>query len=67
VAFVEGENLCAGIAEQNGRVSGDDELCVFVAAQRVVDEKKKGELALRREGGFGFVEEEESVAGELVF
>ena len=32
VAFVEGEDLCAGVSEQDGRVGGDDELSVFVAA-----------------------------------
>jgi len=66
-AVVEGEDLCARVAEQDWGVGGDDELRVFIAAERVVNEDEEGELALRREGGFGFVEEEEAVAGELVF
>lgn len=66
VAVVEGEDLRAGVAEQDRRVGGDEELGVLVAAKGVVDEDEEGELALRGEGGFGFVEEEEAVAGELV-
>jgi hypothetical protein len=34
-------------------------------AQGVVEEDEEGELALRGEGGFGFVEEEEAVAPEF--
>ena len=67
MAFVEGEDLCAGVSEQDGRVGGDDELCVLVTAQGVVDEKEQGKLALRGECGFGFVEKEETIALEFVF
>jgi len=56
VAVIEGEDLRAGIAEQNRGVGGDEELGIFVAAKGVVDEDKERELALRGEGGFGFVE-----------
>jgi hypothetical protein len=65
LAFIEGEDLRAGVSKQDGRVGGDDELRVFVAAQSVVDEKKERELALWRKRGFRFVEEEEAVAVEL--
>ena len=37
-------------------MGGDEELGIFVAAKGVVDEDKERELALRGEGGFGFVE-----------
>ena len=47
-------------------MGGDDELRVLVIAQGVVEEDEEGELALGREGGFGFVEEEEAGAAELV-
>jgi hypothetical protein len=47
-------------------VAGDDELCVFVAAEGVVEEDEEGELTLRGEGGFGFVEEEEAGVAKLV-
>jgi hypothetical protein len=46
VTIVEGEDLCAGIAEQDGGMGGDDELRVFVGAKGVVDEDEEGELAL---------------------
>ncbi len=36
-AFVEGEDLGVGVAEQDWRMSGDDELGVFVLVQGVVD------------------------------
>ena len=65
-AAIEGEDLRARVAEQDGRVGGDDELGVLVVAQGVVDEDQEGELALRGEGSFGFVEEEEAGAAELV-
>ena len=45
----------------------DDELCILEAAESVVNEDEEGQLALRGEGGFGFVEEEEAVAGEFAF
>ena len=65
-AAVEGEDLGSGVAEQDGGVGGDDELSVLVVAQGVVDEDEEGELALGGEGGFGFVEEEEAGAAELM-
>ena len=46
VTVVEGEDLGAGVSEQNGGVGGDDELSVFVAAEGVVEEDEEGELAL---------------------
>ena len=55
--FVEGDDLGFGVAEKDGRVGGDDELGVLVLAQGVVEQDEEGELALRGEGGFGFVEE----------
>jgi hypothetical protein len=67
MAFVEGQDLCAGVAEQNRRVGGDDELSVFIGTQCVVDEDEKGELPLGGERSLGFVEQEEAVALELVF
>jgi hypothetical protein len=60
VTVVEGEDLGAGVSEQDGGVGGDDELGVFVAAKGVVDEDKERELALWGEGGFGLVEEKEN-------
>ena len=41
VAVVEGEDLRAGIAEQNGGVGRDEELGIFVTSQGVVDEDKE--------------------------
>jgi hypothetical protein len=51
VAVVEGEDLCAGVAEEDGGVGGDEELGVFVAAEGVVDEDEEGELALSAASG----------------
>ena len=65
-AVVETEDLGAGRGEQDGRVGGDEELRVGVLADGVVEEDEEGELALGRECGFGFVEEEEAGAAELV-
>jgi hypothetical protein len=67
MAVVKGEDLGAGVAEQDGGVGGDDELCVLEAAESVVNEDEEGQLTLRGEGGFGFVEQEEAVAGEFAF
>ena len=67
MAVVEGEDLGAGVAEQDGGVGGDDELCVLEAPESVVNEDEEGQLTLRGEGGFGFVEQEEAIAGEFAF
>lgn len=53
---VEGEDLRAGIAEENRGVGGDEELGVAVIGKGAVDEGEEGELAGGGEGGFGLVE-----------
>ena len=62
---LEGQDLCAGVSQQDRGVGGDDELGVLVAAQGLVDEKKARELALWGERGLGLVEEEETARGDL--
>ena len=47
-------------------MGGDEELRVLEAAEGVVEEDEERELTLRREGGFGFVEEKEAGVAELV-
>ena len=42
MTVVEGEDLCAGIAEKHGGVGGDDELGVFVGAECVGDKDEEG-------------------------
>lgn len=46
VAIVEGEDLRARKAEENGRVGGDDELRVLVVAESLVEHDEERELAL---------------------
>ena len=66
-SVVEREDLRAWEAEQDGRVGGDNELRGAVGAEHVMHEDEHGELALRGEGGFGFVEEEEAVLAHAGF
>jgi hypothetical protein len=65
-SVIEGNNSCIGIAEQDRGMSGDDELRVSVVVKSVVDEDEEGKLALWGERGFGFIEEKEARAAELV-
>lgn len=56
---------CAGIGEEDGGVSGDDELGVF-GFDEITDDEMEGELATGGQGGFGFVDEIEAVIAEPV-
>lgn len=63
--FVECPYFRFGHADDDGRVAGDDELAVLLG--HFVHKEGEGELALRGEGGFGFVDEIESAGMDAGF
>ena len=65
-AAVEGQDLRFGVAQQNGRVGGNDELRVRVVLQCVVNENQKCELPLRGERGLRLIQQEQAGAAELM-
>lgn len=64
-AFAEFVDPGVGIGEQDGGVRGDDELAAMM--NEAVKESDDRELPLRREGGFGFVEEIQPSALQAFF
>src|SRR5260370_42484239 len=63
---IEGEDLRAGIRQQNRRVSGDDELDIFVPSDQIMKDNQKTQLTLRGQGCLGFVHEIEAGASEPI-
>ena len=63
-AVIEGQDLRAGKAQQDGRMGGDDELSA--AFGTAADLHEKGQLALGREGRFRFVQQIEASGAEAV-
>src|SRR5437016_13761449 len=67
VPFIERQEWRVWIPEQNWRVGGNDELCIFVLPENVMEQYQKSQLALRRECRLRLIQQEQAVALELEF